>query len=50
VNPVEREFLERRLRDQVDELDNADQRQPDGDGQEKPEADRLAHPPHSCGM
>jgi RNA polymerase sigma-70 factor, ECF subfamily len=50
VNPVEREFLERRLRDQVDELDDADQRQPDGDGQEKPEADRLAHPPHSCGM
>jgi RNA polymerase sigma-70 factor (ECF subfamily) len=30
VNPVERAFLERRLRDQIDELDDADQRQPDG--------------------
>jgi RNA polymerase sigma-70 factor, ECF subfamily len=50
VNPVERAFLERRLRDQVDELDDADQRQPDRDRQQEPEAERLGHPPHSCGM
>ena len=31
VNPVERDFLERRLHDQLDELDDADQRQPDAD-------------------
>jgi RNA polymerase sigma-70 factor, ECF subfamily len=50
ANPVEREFLERRLRDQVDELDQRDQHQPDADGEQEPEADRLGHPPQSCGM
>jgi RNA polymerase sigma-70 factor (ECF subfamily) len=49
-NPVEREFLERRLRDQVDELDQRDQHQPDADREQEPEADRLGHPPQSCGM
>jgi RNA polymerase sigma-70 factor (ECF subfamily) len=50
VNPVEREFLVRRLRDQVDELDEADQREPDDQRQQQPEAERPGHPPHSCGM
>jgi RNA polymerase sigma-70 factor (ECF subfamily) len=31
-NPVEREFLERRLRDQLDQPDRRDQQQPDRDG------------------
>ena len=50
VNPVERDFLERRLHDQLDELDDADQRQPDDERQQQPEADGLGHAPHSCGM
>jgi len=49
VNPVEREFLERRLHDQLDELDDPDQRQPDRERQQHAEADGLGHPPHSCG-
>ena len=50
TNPVERDFLERRLRDELDELDDADQQQPDADRQQEPEAERLGHPPQSCGM
>ena len=51
ANPVERAFLERRLRDQLDQLDDADQRQPDAEREQEPEAERLGHPPpHSCGM
>jgi RNA polymerase sigma-70 factor (ECF subfamily) len=50
VNPVERDFLALRLRDQVDELGQRDQHQPDADREQEPEADRLGHPPQSCGM
>jgi RNA polymerase sigma-70 factor (ECF subfamily) len=51
ANPVERAFLERRLRDQLDQLDDADQRQPDAEREQEPEAERLGHPPpQSCGM
>ena len=49
ANPVERDFLARRLHDQLDELDDADQRQPDDEREQQPEADGLGHPPHSCG-
>ena len=45
ANPVERAFLERRLRDQLDQLDDADQRRPDAEREQEPEAERLGHPP-----
>ena len=45
TNPVERAFLH----DQLDELDQRDQHQPDADRQQEPEADALGHPPQSCG-
>ena len=49
ANPVERAFLERRLRDQVDELDQLISAAR-CDREQEPEAERLGHPPQSCGM
>ena len=41
TNPVERAFL----RDQLDQPRDADQREPDHDREQEPEADDLGHPP-----
>jgi RNA polymerase sigma-70 factor (ECF subfamily) len=47
TNPVERAFL----RDQLDQPRDGDEREPDDDREQQPEADDPGHPPpHSCGM
>jgi RNA polymerase sigma-70 factor (ECF subfamily) len=47
TNPVEQAFL----RDQLDEARDRDEREPQRDAEQEPEADGLGHPPpHSCGM